>query len=154
MVRTEKYKHNLVAVLPQDNTKEVSRDEWNDGHNESGMTGHNATTLTIATGSITPVNDMHIIDGEGAADDTLDTIDNTETNDKDELQLLAGAQTITVSNGVDNVFTLSGNAITLSTTIATKFIRIGTDWYETGSTSSDSVDSLVFGDGSYGDVTI
>ena len=138
MVRIGKYRHSAVATLPQDNTKEVSTDEWNDDHDEDGMTGHNATTLTIATGVITPVNDMHILDGEGAADDTLDTISNTESNDKDEIKLFAGSQNITVSNNVGNIFTLSGETISLSTTVYTKFTRVGTNWYETGSSSGST----------------
>lgn len=153
MVRQIKYDHNAIVTLPQDNTKEVSADEWNDGHNESGMTGHDATTLTISSGSITPVNDMHLVDGEGAADDDLDTIANTETAEFDELKLFAGSQTITVKHGTDNIFTLSEEDIELSTTVSTLFVRKGTNWYETGSGSS-ATSAGIFGDGSDGNAII
>jgi len=152
VVRKIKYKHNKISILPQDNTKEISRDEWNDGHNELGMTGHgSATTLTISSGSITPINDMHIIDGEGAADDDLDTIDNTETAEFDEIWLYAGAQEITVKNGTGNIFTLSGLDIILNSNVPIKLIRKGTDWHEVG--SNVEAESF-FGDGSDGDVII
>ena len=121
MVRNIKYKHNKVSVLAQDNTKEVSKDEWNDGHNETGMTGHGTvTTLTISAGSITPINDMHIINGEGALPDNLDTMANTEAAEFDEIWLYAGDAVITVRNGIGNIFTLSGASVLLSTTVARK----------------------------------
>lgn len=153
MVRKTKYKHNKIVTLPQDNTKEVSKDEWNDSHDEVGMTGHGVvSTIVISSGAITPVNDMHIIDGEGAASDNLDNIINTETAEFDEILLYSGAQIITVKNGIGNIFTLSEIDIVLSSTIATKFIRKGTDWFETGSVSEASTD-LIFGNGSDGSAT-
>jgi len=139
MVRKTKYKHNKIVTLPQDNTKEVSKDEWNDSHDEVGMTGHGAvSTLTISSGAITPVSDMHVIDGEGAANDDLTTIINTESEEFDEIRLFAGAQTITIKSGVVNVFTLSGIDETLSPNVSKLFVRRGTDWYETGGSGSGS----------------
>ncbi len=80
MVRNIKYDHNVVVTGSNDGTKQVSKDAWNDGHDEFGMFGHGSpTTLTIATGAIVPISSMHLIDGQGASDDQLDTITNTET---------------------------------------------------------------------------
>jgi len=154
MVRQEKYNHNKIVTLAQDNTKAVSKDEWNDGHNELGMSGHGTvTTLTISSGAIIPIHDMHIVAGEGAANDNLDTITNTESAEFDEVKLFAGSQTITVRNGVGNIFTLSGDNDQLSTTVSRLFVRRGTDWYETGGSGSSKLLGF-FGDGSDGDVTI
>lgn len=131
MVRQGKFRHNVVVTGVNDGTKQVSKDAWNDDLNVAGMFGHTATTLTIATGSITPINDMHKIDGEGASADDLTTIDNTNTAEFDEMWLLGGAQVITIKNS-GNIVTLTGLDVVLSTTIPTKLIRIGTSWYEVG----------------------
>ena len=94
MVRQGKYRHNKIITGSQDVTKQVSRDEWNDDLDESGMFGHGTlTTLTIATGAVAPINDMHLIDGESAVDDNLDNITNVDTEDRDDEE--------TVSNRVD-----------------------------------------------------
>ena len=118
--------------------------------------GHGSvTTLTISSGNITPVHDMHLIDGEGAASDTLSNILNTESAEYDEVFLYAGAQAITVEHnagGVGSIFLLSGINTSLSPTVPMKIIRRGTDWYETGASSGSS--SALFGDGSDGDVVI
>lgn len=153
MVRIVKYKHKKVSLLPQDNTKEVSKNEWNDGHNELGMSGHGSvTTRTISSGVLTPIHDMHIVAGEGGANDDLVTMGNAESAEFDEVQLFSGSQVITVKNS-GNIVTLSGLDLLLSTTVVTRFIRKGTIWYETGSAGSSGTEES-FGDGSDGDVII
>lgn len=131
MVRNIKFDHNVVVTGTNDGTKQVSKDAWNDGHDETGMFGHGTvTTLTVATGAVVPINDMHKLDGEGAAADDLDTITNTETLEFDELDLLSGAQTVTITNS-GNIVTLSGADVILSTTVPTHLRRAGTSWFET-----------------------
>lgn len=154
MVRLGKYKHKKFAALPQDNTKEVSKNAWNDDHNELGMTGHGVvTTRTISSGAMTPIHDMHIVAGEGASNDELVTMGNSESEEFDEVQLFGGSQVITVKNS-GNIVTLSGLDLILSSTVATRFIRKDTTWYETGSSGGSSTTLGLFGDGSDGDVTI
>jgi len=146
MVRNIKFDHNVVITGCDDATKQVSLNAWNDGHNETGMFGHGTvTTLTIATGAITPINDMHKLDGEGASADNLDTITNTETAEFDELWLLQGAQTITVrdnSVGGGNIFLLNGATSLLSTTTPIKIIRSGTNWYQVGAGGNTFLDTV------------
>ncbi len=157
MVRQIKYNHNVVVSGSDDATKQVSKDAWNDGHNESGMFGWGSiTTLTVATGAITPVNSAHKIDGEGASADELDNITNTETAEFDELWLFGGAQTITLrDNSISggNIYTLSGNNLTLSTTVPTKIIRVSTNWYEVGGSGSGVFADNVFAVQDEGDQT-
>ena len=134
MVRNIKYDHNIVVTGTDDATKQVSKDAWNDGHDETGMFGHGTvTTLTIATGAIIPVNSMHIVDGEGAANDDLDNLTITETSDRDELWLIKGAQIITVrDNSVSsgNIFLLNGSTLVLDANKPMRLIRSGVNWYE------------------------
>lgn len=155
MTRKAKYKHSTQSALPNDAAKEISRNVWNEDPDEVGMTGHgNVVTITITSGFIVPINDMHIINGEGAANDNLDTIDNTESNEFDEIELYAGDAVITVRNGTGNIFTLSGDSILLSLTVPKRFVRRGTNWFETGGSSGSSSQLGFFGDGSDGDVVI
>lgn len=136
MVRNIKYDHNVVVTGTDDATKQVSKDAWNDGHDELGMFGHGTpTTLTIATGAITPISSMHLINGEVAAPDNLDSITNTETADRDELWLIKGTEVITVrDNSVSggNIFLLNGNTILLDVNKPLRLIRSGTNWHEFG----------------------
>ena len=75
MVRQGKFRHNIVVTGSNDGTKQVSKDAWNDDLDELGMFGHGTvTTLVISSGDITPLNDMHKIDGESASNDFLDNI--------------------------------------------------------------------------------
>ena len=152
MVRLGKFRHNVVVTGVNDGTKQVSKDAWNDDVAVTGMFGHTATILTIVTGSITPVNDMHKIDGEGAVADDLTTVDNTNTAEFDELWLLRGAQAITVKNS-GNLVTLTGLDISLSTTVPTKFIRIGTSWYEVGASGGGKFPDTTFAVQDDGDIT-
>ena len=134
MVRNIKYDHNVVVTGTNDGSKQVSKDAWNDGHDELGMFGHGTpTTLTIATGAIIPISSMHLIDGQGAADDNLDNITNTETADRDELWLIKGVENITLrDNSVSggNIFLLSGNTRLLDANKPVRLIRSGTNWHE------------------------
>ena len=57
MVRKIKFNHNVVVTGSDDAGKQVSKDAWNDGHDEQGMTGHGTvTTLTVATGAVAAKN--------------------------------------------------------------------------------------------------
>lgn len=154
MVRKTKYDHNVVVALPNDGTKAISKDAWNDGHNEFGMNGHGSVTIiTISSGNLAPVNDMHIVSGEGAVADDLTNIDNTDTAEFDEIWLYAGSELITVKDqagGTGQIFTISGDDTLLSTTIPMKIIRKGTNWFEVGTAGGAPI-SLIFGDGSDGD---
>lgn len=153
MVRNVKFDHNLVVTGENDGTKQVSLNAWNDGHDETGMFGHGiVTTLTIATGAITPVNDMHKLNGEGAIADDLATIINTETAEFDELWVLSGAQTITLVNS-GNIVTLTGLDTVISTTVPTKLIRVGTSWYEVGASGGGVFPDTSFAIQDDGDIT-
>lgn len=134
MARNIKYDHNVVVTGSNDGTKQVSKDAWNDGHDELGMFGHGVpTTLTIAAGAIIPINSMHLIDGQGASADNLDNITNTETVDRDELWLIKGVEDITVrDNSVSggNIFLLNGSTRILDANKPMRLIRSGINWYE------------------------
>lgn len=134
MARNIKYDHNVVVTGSNDGTKQVSKDAWNDGHDELGMFGHGVpTTLTIAAGVIIPINSMHLIDGQGASADNLDNITNTETVDRDELWLIKGVEDITVrDNSVSggNIFLLNGSTRILDANKPMRLIRSGINWYE------------------------
>jgi len=148
MVRKIKFNHNVVVTGSNDGGKQVSKDAWNDGHDEQGMIGHGTvTTLTISAGNITPIHDMHKLDGESASADNLDNILTTETAEFDELWLVKGVEVITVRDtqgGAGQIHTLSGNNLTLSATVPTKVIRVGADWYEVGGSGSGVFADNVF----------
>ena len=153
MTRKVKFNHNVSVTGTNDSTKQVSKDAWNDGHNELGMTGHGTvTTLTVATGAILPIYDMHKLNGEGAAADDLATITNTESAEFDEIWLLSGSQTITLVNS-GNIITLTGLNVVLSTTVPTKIFRIGTNWYEVGESGGGVFPDSTFAVQDNGDIT-
>lgn len=65
-----------------------------------------AGTLTIATGAVTVTGSNHLLDGEGAAADTLDTVNGLVNGQVIVFQIVSAARPIT--------FSLSGNMLTQS----------------------------------------
>jgi len=144
MVRKGIYRHNKVVTGAQDATKQVSKNEWNDDSDKTGMQGYASTTsnVSISSGNLTPVDTLTIVDAEGApTTDILDNILTAETAIEDNLLLFADTgQTITVTHeatGAGQVHLRAGVNKILSETIPLLLIRRGADWYEFGAETFD-----------------
>jgi len=92
---------------------------------------NDATRLLIATGVITVTQSFHTIDGEGAADDILVTINGGSAGDKITIKPDDGAVTITIAD-TGNII-LAGDADFVMSDIADMWEGIfdGTNWLET-----------------------
>jgi len=104
---TQKYQQGTdvydIVVNPSSDTVSFSGSvSFNGGLTRGGP----VATLTIASGSITPVNEAHRIDTEGGAGtDDLTTISTTNAVAGDRLTLFpsTGGRTITVKHGTGNI---------------------------------------------------
>ena len=110
--------HNKVVTGSQDGSKQVSKNEWNDSLDDSGLFGFTKQAGTIAGGAIVPTGSLI----EVQADGTLSELTPTNNNEFDLIYLIgkAGEDAITIthdaSGGVGNIRLLSGGSETLSTT--------------------------------------
>jgi hypothetical protein len=89
-----------------------------------------ATTLTIASGSITPTQAYHKVDTEGGAGtDFLDTITAGTEGQMLFLRSVSAARVTTIRHANDNIFTSGVNDIVLDQTYKViQLICDGTDW--------------------------
>jgi hypothetical protein len=110
--------HNKVVTGSQDGSKQVSKNEWNDSLDESGLFGFTKQAGTISGNAIVPTGSVI----EVQADGTLNTLTTTNNNEFDLIYLIgkAGEDAITIthnaSGGAGNIRLLSGASETLSTT--------------------------------------
>ncbi len=105
-----------------------------------------ASTLTIAGGSITPIHNVHLVSPESGAADNLDNIAITGLPDGAVLTIsnTNGSAPITIRNGVGNIFTGTGQSVTLSNTAQrNQFIRRGANWYIVGAASAPNLGNEV-----------
>lgn len=137
MARNSKYDHSTVVVVADDGSSPVGTNEWNAGHDESGMEGYTESTKTIATGKITPTDSVTIVAAESASSDDLDLITYSETAVNDKLYLFADTgDTITVRHnqspgaGEAAIITTSAANVTLSETVPLVLMRRGTTYYQ------------------------
>ena len=110
--------------FPDDGASAIGTNEWNAGHDESGMEGYTESTKTLATGKITPTDSVTIVAAESGTSDDFDLITYSETNANDKLYLFADSgDTITVRHnqtpgaGEAAIITTSASNITLSETV-------------------------------------
>jgi hypothetical protein len=142
MARKSRGQHNHQTALSNDNTKDISANQWNDvgstpAHVETGMfaTLNSVSTVTLSSGALLPVDTYSIVQASGSpASDTLKNITNTNTNVADWIVLTANAaDTITVNHndsGSGNIFLLGAVNKTLLSTVPMILFRVGTNWYE------------------------
>ncbi|MCP4645778.1 MAG: hypothetical protein GY851_35360 [bacterium] len=71
------------------------------------------TELTIAAGAITVTQNMHTVEGQGAAADNLDTITGLAAGHMVWLSPANAAHNITITDGVGNIDTPDGNSYTI-----------------------------------------
>jgi len=148
MVRLVKGNHNKVVTGSQDATKQVSKNEWNDGHSEDGMLGFTSqtATITISTGALLATDTLTVVAAETGTSDALDTITTTDTNTEDVILLFADAgDTITVTHaagGAGQIHLLLGVNKVASETVPILLIRRGADWYEFGGNTGIFPDNI------------
>lgn len=159
MVRKIKYDHNAIVTLAQDNTKEISRDEWNDGHDETGMDGFKSQTptITILSGTLLATDTLTVAAAESGTADILNNIDTSNMNDNDEIKLFADTgDDITVTHeagGAGQIHLLDKGDKDASDTVPIILIKRGDDLYEFGGGGGDTTVGI-YGDGSDGDEVI
>jgi hypothetical protein len=134
-------RHTKHLTTSQDNTKEISTNEWNDNLNRKGHLGFDALTIASASTitppafSSTPSNQpSSLIKLSGST--SIDTIAITNTNDGDLLYVVTTG-TVTLNNTSSpssaGDIRLLGNANKdLDTNVPTILIRSGDYWYEYG----------------------
>ena len=139
-------RHAKHLTTAQDNTKEISTNEWNENNNRRGFLGFDGYTLASAS-TVTPPAAPTDMDPSNIANQpssliklsgstSVDTIAITNTNDGDLLYLVTtGSVTLnnTTSPSSAGDIRLLGNANKdLDTNVPTILIRSGNFWYEYG----------------------
>lgn len=95
------------------------------------LLGATATSsIAIAGGVFTPTGGMHVVTGQGAAADDLDTISDTNLDSGATLMLICGAQDITLKHGVDNVYLRDADDLVMTGDCAVWFRNDGGDFRE------------------------
>lgn len=103
------------------------------------------TELTISSGAITKTGNYHSIDTESdAVSDDLDTISGGSAQDELILYAVNDARTVVIKNGTGNIFTYSGNDISLDEDHKRiHLVSDGTNWYEVGNADDQSASITV-----------
>ena len=134
-------RHTKHLTTSQDNTKEVSTNEWNDNINRKGHLGFDAITLASAS-SITPPAFTSTVGNQPSSliklsgSTTVNTIAITNTSDGDLLYVIttgtvALGNTATPSTAGDIKLLTNANK-NLDANVPTILIRSGNFWYEYG----------------------
>ena len=141
-------RHTKVVTGDQDGSKQVSKNEWNDDLNETGMLGFDIETKTLSSDALTPLSTANIVAGEGASADDFSYItycSGPEINEEDILFFYKGSQVITVTHNTGSIPSNSGNiqllggaSKVLNTNLPLILQRKGNVFYEIVS-SADSV---------------
>ena len=157
MARKALYKHATqvnTSRYPDDGSSPVGSNEWNADPDPNGMLGFTPqnSTVTIASGTLTPTDTITVAAAESGTSDTLQKLALTNTSQYDLIYLFADTgDTITLEHGDLNadgeISTVSGQNETLSTTVPTILIRKGNYWYGYGGGVVNAVNDI-------GDVTI
>ena len=141
-------------TYPDDPNVPVGTNEWNADPSPNGMLGFTpqTSTVTIASGTLTPTDTITVAAAESSTSDTLQKLALTNTSQYDLIYLFADTgDTITLEHGDLNadgeISTVSGQNETLSTTVPTILIRKGNYWYGYGGGVVNAVNDI-------GDVTI
>jgi hypothetical protein len=113
-----------------------------------------STVLTIAAGSITPTQNWHTVDTEGAAaSDNLDTIGAGSDGQIIFMRTVSAARDVVIRHGVGNIVCPGLSNITLG---ETSDLAMGiydatlSKWIVTGSTSADYVSAQIAAHSKYG----
>ena len=130
--------HDTVVTGTQDGSKQVSKNEWNDSLDQSGLFGFVKQSGTISTNAIVPTGSVIEIQADG----TLNTLTPTNNNEFDLIYLIgkSGEDAITIthnaSGGSGNIRLLGGSSKTLSTTVPlilmARTIGANLEWLEYG----------------------
>jgi len=129
-----------TSSYPDDGSSPIGSNEWNEAPDPQGMIGNTpaTSTITIASGVLTPTDSVTVAAAESGTTDTLDKLAITNTNQYDLIYLFADTgDTITLTHTSSpsadgHISTISGANETLSTTVPTILIRKGTYWYGYG----------------------
>lgn len=123
-----------------------------------------STTLTIATGAITVVQQYHLVDTEAAAaSDDLDTISGGVTGEQIVLRAANTARTVVIKHATGNIQLNGAADFSLDTTEkALALFFDGTNWLEmakgagggAGATDLDGLSDVVLTAGAQGDVLV
>ena len=132
-------RHTKHLTTDQDNTKEISTNEWNDNINRKGHLGFDP--ITIASGStVTPpafsttVADQPSSFIKLSGSTSVDTIAVTNTSEGDLLYIITTGSVTLNDNSTNsgNIHLLSNDNKDLETNVPTILIQSGTSWYEYG----------------------
>ena len=88
MARKAIYQHATqvnLSTYPDDGTSPVGSAEWNEAPDAEGMIGNTpaTSTITIASGVLTPTDSVTVAAAESSTTDTLDKLAITNTNQYD-----------------------------------------------------------------------
>ena len=126
-------KHSTVVTGTNDDSKQVSKNEWNENLNRKGLLGFDAET--IASGASVTIPDDSSNDVSSfiklSGSTSVDTIVQTNTSEGDLLYIITTG-TVTLNDATGNIHLLGDANKDLSTTVPTILMRIGSAWYEYG----------------------
>jgi len=134
-------RHTKHLTTSQDNTKEISTNEWNDNINRKGHLGFDPITIASGATVTPPAFSTTVADQPSSfiklsGSTSVDTIATTNTSEGDLLYIITtGSVTLnnTTSPSSAGDIRLLGNANKdLDTNVPTILIRSGNFWYEYG----------------------
>ena len=142
-------RHTTVVTGTNDDSKQVSKNEWNADLNETGMLGFDLETKTLSSDALTPLSTANIVAGEGGSADDFSYITygaGPEVAEEDILFFYKGSQVITVTHNTGsapsnsgNIQLLGGASKVLNTNLPLILQRKGNVFYEIISSAGTTV---------------
>jgi len=142
-------RHAYEVTGSNDDSKQVSKNEWNADLNETGMFGFDLETKTLSSDALTPLSTANIVAGEGASADDFSFItygSSPDIAEEDILFFYKGSQVITVTHNTGsapsnsgNIQLLNGASKVLDTNLPLILQRKGNVFYEIISSAGTTV---------------
>ena len=132
-------RHTKHLTTSQDNTKEISTNEWNDNTNRKGHLGFDPITIASGATVTPPAFSTTVADQPSSfiklsGSTSVDTIAVTNTSEGDLLYIITTGSVTLNDNSTNsgNIHLLSNDNKDLETNVPTILIQSGTSWYEYG----------------------
>jgi len=131
-------KHATVVTGSNDDSKQVSKNEWNENLNRKGLLGFDAETIASASSVTIPDDSSNDVSSfiKLSGSTSVDTLVTTNTGEGDLLYIITtGSVTLNNTSSPSSAgdIRLLGDANKdLSTTVPTLLMRISDYWYEYG----------------------
>ena len=128
-------RHTKHLTTSQDNTKEISTNEWNDNTNRKGHLGFDPITIASGATVTPPAFSTTVADQPSSfiklsGSTSVDTIAVTNTSEGDLLYIITTGSVTLNDNSTNsgNIHLLSNDNKDLETNVPTILIQSGTSW--------------------------